>query len=154
MPFKLHQHLLLALVLALPACQRKSNPVSGTIEVDEVHVAPRMGGRVEKIFAREGDVLHPGQVIMQLDAAELPAQRDLARAQVDAASRDVESHQAQLEFMRADAKRSRNCCAAKLFRQTKPSAPPVSRTPRKKPSKPRRCAWPKRMPTWRKSKRN
>ena len=105
MPFKLHQHLLLALVLALPACQRKSNAVSGTIEVDEVHVAPRMGGRVEKIFAREGDRLQPGQVIVQLDAAELPAQRDLARAQVDAASRDVESQQAQLEFMRADAKR-------------------------------------------------
>ena len=113
MPFKLHQHLLLALVLALPACQRKSNPVSGTIEVDEVHVAPRMGGRVEKIFAREGDVLHPGQVIMQLDAAELPAQRDLARAQVDAASRDVESHQAQLEFMRADAKRQQELLRSK-----------------------------------------
>lgn len=113
MPFKLHQHLLLALVLALPACQRKSNAVSGTIEVDEVHVAPRMGGRVEKIFAREGDVLHPGQVIMQLDAAELPAQRDLARAQVDAASRDVESHQAQLEFMRADAKRQQELLRSK-----------------------------------------
>ena len=113
MPFKLHQHLLLALVLALPACQRKSNAVSGTIEVDEVHVAPRMGGRVEKIFAREGDVLHPGQIIMQLDAAELPAQRDLASAQVDAASRDVESHQAQLEFMRADAKRQQELLRSK-----------------------------------------
>lgn len=64
-----------------------------------------MGGRVEKIFVREGDALKPGQVIMQLDAAELPAQRDLAQAQVDAASRDVESQQAQLQFLRADAKR-------------------------------------------------
>lgn len=106
MSFKPHPRLLaLVFVLVLPACQRKSNAVSGTIEVDEVHVAPRMGGRVEKIFAREGDRLQPGQVIVQLDAAELPAQRDLARAQVDAASRDVESQQAQLEFMRADAKR-------------------------------------------------
>ncbi len=73
--------------------------------MDEVHVAPRMGGRVEKIFVREGDTLHAGQVIMQLDAAELPAQRDLAQAQVDGASRDVESQQAQLQFLRADAKR-------------------------------------------------
>ena len=105
--------LVLLLVLAPPACQRKSDAVSGTIEVDEVHVAPRMGGRVEKIFAREGDVLHPGQVIMQLDAAELPAQRDLARAQIDAASRDVESHQAQLEFMRADAKRQQELLRTK-----------------------------------------
>ena len=114
MQFKLHPLvLLLLLALAPPACQRKTSAVSGTIEVDEVHVAPRMGGRVEKIFVREGDVLHPGQVIMQLDAAELPAQRDLARAQVDAASRDVESHQAQLEFMRADAKRQQELLRSK-----------------------------------------
>jgi HlyD family secretion protein len=40
-----------------------------------------------------------------LDAAELPTRRDLAQAQVDAASRDVESQEAQLQFLRADAKR-------------------------------------------------
>ncbi len=92
-------------LLLLGSCQRRSDAVSGTIEVDEVHVAPRMGGRVEKIFVREGDPLQAGQVIMQLDAAELPAQRDLAQAQVDAASRDVEAQAAQLQFLRADAKR-------------------------------------------------
>jgi multidrug efflux pump subunit AcrA (membrane-fusion protein) len=42
-----------------PACQRQSDAVSGTIEVDEVHVAPRFGGRVAKIHAREGDALKP-----------------------------------------------------------------------------------------------
>ena len=42
---------------------------------------------------------------MELDAAELPAQRDLAQAQIDAAMREVESQQAQLQFMRGDAKR-------------------------------------------------
>ncbi|MGZ4983842.1 MAG: HlyD family secretion protein, partial [Chthoniobacterales bacterium] len=99
------RHFLLLIAFFAVACQRQNDSVSGTIEVDEVHVAPRMGGRVEKIFTREGDALHAGQVIMQLDAAELPAQRDLAQAQVDAASRDVESQQAQLEFLRADAKR-------------------------------------------------
>lgn len=90
---------------AFSACERRSDAVSGTIEVDEVHIASRMGGRVEKIFAHEGDHLQPGQLIVQLDAAELPAQRDLAQAQVEAAMRDVEAQQAQLEFMRADAKR-------------------------------------------------
>ncbi len=115
MHFKPQPLLLLlgVLVLALPACQRKTDAVSGTIEVDEVHVAPRMGGRVEKIFAREGDRLDPGQVIVQLDAAELPAQRDLAQAQVDAAMRDVEGQQAQLEFMRADAKRQQELLRSK-----------------------------------------
>jgi HlyD family secretion protein len=76
--------------------------------MDEVHVAPRMGGRVEKLFAREGDRLKAGDVIVQLDAAELPAQRDLAQAQVDAATRDAEAQEAQLQFLRADAKRQQD----------------------------------------------
>jgi HlyD family secretion protein len=97
--------LLAGIALALGGCQRRDQPVSGTIEVDEVHVAPRMGGRVEKVFAREGQALKAGDVIVQLDAAELPAQRDLAKAQVQAAMRDVESQEAQLQFLRADAKR-------------------------------------------------
>jgi HlyD family secretion protein len=97
--------LLAGIALALSGCQRRNHAVSGTIEVDEAHVAPRMGGRVEKIFAREGQALKAGDVIVQLDAAELPAQRDLAKAQVQAAMRDVESQEAQLQFLRADAKR-------------------------------------------------
>ena len=64
-----------------------------------------MGGRVQEVFAREGQALKAGDPIVQLDAAELPAQRDLAQAQVDAASRDVESQEAQLQFLRSDAKR-------------------------------------------------
>src|SRR2546422_2674571 len=41
----------------LASCSRSdSNPavVSGTIDTDEVHVASRYGGRVEKILAQEG----------------------------------------------------------------------------------------------------
>ncbi|HEV2096903.1 MAG TPA: efflux RND transporter periplasmic adaptor subunit [Chthoniobacterales bacterium] len=98
----------LLLLLPLAACQRKSNAVSGTIEVDEVHVAPRFGGRVEKIFAEEGQTLKPGSPIVQLDAAELKAQRDLAAAQINTAQHDAEAQSAQLEFMRADAQRQQD----------------------------------------------
>jgi HlyD family secretion protein len=96
---------LLALAWAVSGCQRHTDLVSGTIEVDEVHVGPRMGGRVEKILAREGDKLDSGAVIAELDAPELRARRDLSRAQIDAAERDVEAQAAQLDFLRADAKR-------------------------------------------------
>lgn len=99
-------------ILALPAalllvigCQRRDRAVSGTIEVDEVHVAPRAGGRVEKILAQEGENLHRGQVIMELEAPELRARRDLAAAQIDTAIHDADAQEAQLEFMRSDAKR-------------------------------------------------
>jgi RND family efflux transporter MFP subunit len=97
----------MALVL-FAGCNRQSNTVSGTIEVDEVHVASRSAGRVEKIFAWEGDVLKPGAVIVQLEASELKARRDLAAAQINTAQHDVEAQSAQLEFLRADAQRQQD----------------------------------------------
>ena len=89
-------------------CNRQNNTVSGTIEVDEVHVAPRSGGRVEKIFAWEGETLKAGAVIVQLEASELIARRALAAAQINTAQHDVEAQSAQLEFLRADAQRQQD----------------------------------------------
>ncbi len=94
--------------IAAGGCQHRNDAVSGTIEVDEVHVAPRSGGRVEKIFKQEGDTLRAGDLIVELDAAELKAQRDVAAAQIDAAKRDAEAQAAQLEFLRADARRQQD----------------------------------------------
>jgi HlyD family secretion protein len=85
----------LAMSIFLCACNPRKNAVSGTIEVDEAHVGPRSGGRVEKIFAWEGDRLHEGQVIVQLDASELRARRDLAAAQIDTATHDESSSKTQ-----------------------------------------------------------
>ena len=106
-------------ILAIVGCKPRhdSNSVSGTIETDEARVASRYGGRVENILAQEGDALMPGQVIAELDAAELHAQHDRIAAQLDeaiagprpqeiaAAKADWEAQVAQLEFARADAKR-------------------------------------------------
>ena len=98
-----------AIALALLAgCNRRTNAVSGTIEVDEVHVASRSAGRVEKIFAWEGDALKAGTPIVQLEASELKARRDLAAAQINTAQHDVEAHSAQLEFLKADAQRQQD----------------------------------------------
>ena len=105
---------LIALSICSWACENRSNAVSGTIEVDEVHVGPRSAGRVDKIFAQEGDQLHAGQPIVQLDAAELKARRDLAAAQIDTAIRDVDSQKAQLEFLREDARRQQDLLKRKV----------------------------------------
>ena len=100
---------LAASVLALLAgCNRQSNAVSGTIEVDEVHVASRSAGRVEKIFAWEGDSLKANTPIVQLEASELKARRSLAAAQINTAEHDVEAQSAQLEFLKADAQRQQD----------------------------------------------
>ena len=102
-------------------------PLSGTIEVDEVHVGPRFGGRIEKLPFQEGDVLKAGDVIAELDAQELLARRVLAAAQlnemengprpseIEAARQDWESLKAQLVFDKADAQRARNLLASKTI---------------------------------------
>jgi HlyD family secretion protein len=98
----------LTLLLLLTGCGDRDKAVSGTIEVDEAHVGPRSGGRVEKILASEGDRLHEGQVIVQLDASELRARRDLAVAQIDTAVHDADAQEAQLVFLRDDARRQQD----------------------------------------------
>jgi HlyD family secretion protein len=94
-----------AFTLLVSGCNSRKNAVSGTIEVDEAHVGPRSGGRVEKIFAQEGARLHEGQVIVQLEAPELRARRDLAAAQIDTAIHNADAQAAQLDYLRANAKR-------------------------------------------------
>jgi len=117
---------LLAASLLLASCNQNSgsHAVSGTIETDEARVASRYGGRVEKIHAQEGDLLKAGQIIVELEAAELRARRDQMAAQlaeleagprpeeIDAAKADWEAQAANLDLARADAKR-----AAELFAQ-------------------------------------
>jgi len=118
--------------LLLTSCNRKSSPpsVSGTIETDEVHVASRYGGRVEKIYGSEGDALKAGQVLIELNAAELQAKRSQAAAQlaeleagprpdeIEAAKHDWEAQAAQLEQARADAKRADDLFAKKTIPET------------------------------------
>jgi HlyD family secretion protein len=106
--------LLATLSIFLAGCSDRKNTVSGTIEVDEAHVGPRMAGRVEKIFAQEGDRLHEGQLIAQLEASELLARKDLAAAQIDTAIHDADAQAAQLEFLRADATRQADLLKRKV----------------------------------------
>ena len=88
------------------ACDGKKVPagrqiVSGTIESDEVRVASRYGGRVEKVSAQEGDSLKAGDTIVELDAAELRARRDAAAAwlaELEAGARKEETNTARLEM--------------------------------------------------------
>ena len=108
----------LALLLLLGGCDSRKNAVSGTIEVDEAHVGPRAAGRVEKIFAQEGDRLHEGQVIVQLDASELRARRDLASAQIDTAVHDADAQEAQLVFLRDEARRQQELLQRRVVSST------------------------------------
>ncbi len=120
------------MILLAVSCQRPADPnsVSGTIETDEVHVASRYGGRVERLFAREGDLLTNGQLIAELEAAELRAMRAQAAATLDellagprpqeiiAASNDWQALVAELDLARLEDKRSRELIASKVISET------------------------------------
>jgi HlyD family secretion protein len=106
--------LLCLLLMCATGCERRTNAVSGTIEVDEVHVGPRFAGRVEKIFAQEGDRLEAGQPLVQLAASELRARRELAAAQIETAIHDADSQNASLEFLLADTKRQQDLLRRKV----------------------------------------
>ncbi|PYL00243.1 MAG: hypothetical protein DME19_05740 [Verrucomicrobia bacterium] len=125
----------MAASVLLTSCSRTENgssrgAASGTIDTDEVHVASRYGGRVEKILAEEGDLLKAGQAIAELNAAELKARRDQAAAllaeleagprkeEIEAAKHDWESLMADLELARADAKRADELFANKTIAET------------------------------------
>jgi multidrug resistance efflux pump len=124
----------LGITLAVLAggCSPASNPgsVSGTIETDEVRVASRYGGRVEKTLVREGDSLKSGQVLVEVEASELRARRDLAAAQlaeleagprkeeIEAAKHDWEAIAAELEQARVDTRRAEELFAQKTISQT------------------------------------
>src|SRR5881397_2640416 len=104
----------LMLLFLFSGCGNRGHAVSGTIEVDEAHVGPRAGGRVEKILAWEGDHLHEGQLIAQLDASELRARRGLAAAQIDTAIHDADAQEAQVQFLRDDARRQQDLLKRKV----------------------------------------
>src|SRR5213592_4100506 len=117
----------------LASCSRSdsnSAVVSGTIDTDEVHVASRYGGRVEKILAQEGDMLKAGQALVELEASELKARRDQAAAalseleagprpeEIAAAKHDWESQMAELELARVNAKRADELFASRTISAT------------------------------------
>jgi HlyD family secretion protein len=123
----------LALSFLLTSCNQNpgsNNAASGTIETDEVRVASRYGGRVEKLFAQDGDSLKAGQIIAELDAAELPARRDRISAllaeleagprkeEIAAAKAEWETQLAQLDFARTDARRAEELFAQKTMSTT------------------------------------
>lgn len=116
----------------MPGCQPSppANSVSGTIEVDETRVASRYGGRVERIFAQEGDGLTRGQLIAEISATELRPRREqvaalLAEAEagprkeeIAAAKADWEALSAQQMLANSERQRAAELIAEKTISAT------------------------------------
>jgi multidrug resistance efflux pump len=64
--------------------------LQGTVEVQEVRLGSKIGGRVAEVLIREGDLVRAGQVLVLLEAPELEAQREQWLARVQAMSAAME----------------------------------------------------------------
>ncbi len=80
--------------LALAEAEPGDLTASGFIEAEEVSIAPELGGRVVEMLADEGDEVEVGQVLVQLDATLLEAQRRVAQAALDVAQAGLAQAQA------------------------------------------------------------
>ena len=63
------------------AANRDSFMISGVIEADDIHVGSRVGGRVLKVVAREGETVKAGEPMVLLEPDELNA--SLAEAEAN-----------------------------------------------------------------------
>jgi HlyD family secretion protein len=60
----------------------------GTVEIQEVRLGSKVGGRIAKIHIREGDKVSPGQELVTIEVPELEAQRLQQAARLDAMEAD------------------------------------------------------------------
>src|SRR5262245_33416175 len=62
----------------------------GTVEVQEVRLSSRVGGRVAQVLVNESQIVEPDQPIVTLEMPELDAQRGQLVAQKEAAQAVLE----------------------------------------------------------------
>lgn len=60
----------------------------GIVEIQEVRLGSKLGGRVAKILVNEGDIVSPGQAVVVFETPELENQKRQMQARVDAAEAD------------------------------------------------------------------
>jgi len=104
---------------------------SGTLEARNINVGSKVGGRISRVLAHEGDRVEPNQLLVVFDSAELEGQRLQAQGRLEAARANLEKmlrgsrpeeiaeanaasqgyREAELSQARAELERSRADCA-------------------------------------------
>jgi HlyD family secretion protein len=67
---------------------------NGRLEADAINIDTKYAGRIAELFADEGDLVKPGQVVARMDTQDLAASLKKSQAQVKQASRAVEEAEA------------------------------------------------------------
>jgi multidrug resistance efflux pump len=77
---------LLLLCCGLAACAPPAPRYSGTVQTESIAVGSQLGGRVVATFIAAGSRVRRGEVLLQLDGAQLTAERDEAAAEAGQAA--------------------------------------------------------------------
>lgn len=89
----------------------------GTVEIQEVRLSSKVGGRVDRVAVREGQLVEAKEPLIYLEVPELLAQRDQAQAKLDAAIANSERvYNGPRAEEREAAKRSMEAAKARLDR--------------------------------------
>jgi HlyD family secretion protein len=110
-------------VLAWQAWQR-AQPYewSGTVEARTISVGSRVGGRVKAVHAQEGDRVDAGQVLVEIEPADLPAQRLMAKAQLEEAMANLDKLKKGARPEEIDQANARAQTAAAAFQEARVGA--------------------------------
>jgi HlyD family secretion protein len=68
---------------------RASLVLPGTVEVQEIRLGSKVGGRVQSVSVREGERVKAGQELVRFETPELDAQREQLRAKLRSAEADL-----------------------------------------------------------------
>src|SRR6516165_4747013 len=64
--------------------------VPGVVEIQEIKLASKVGGRVKQVFVQEGDLVQAGDELASFEVPELTAQRAQYLGRLQAAEADLE----------------------------------------------------------------
>ncbi|MEM7528191.1 MAG: HlyD family efflux transporter periplasmic adaptor subunit [Pseudomonadota bacterium] len=92
---------------------------NGRIEAEQVEIAPKTPGRVDRVLAAEGSLVEPGALLVEMDTDELDAALDRARAEVSLAEQSkaearaiVLQRQSELRLAEHELERARRLLAS------------------------------------------
>lgn len=87
-----YQTLILVLFLSLTSCSNKDNQkvLEGKIKRETISLAPKLAGRIIKVYVHESDVVHAGDTLALLDIPEIEAKVQQAEGAYYAASSQYE----------------------------------------------------------------
>jgi len=93
---------------------------SGSIEATTVKLAPEVAGRVEEVFAREGQAVSANSVLLKLDGSLLSAQREAANTAFESAVAAMNTAQTNYDLAMSNALSQQQAAQASEWRFSAP----------------------------------